>query len=322
MEDTTQAKRFLTPNDVEAMANSIVSQIPRRFQHVYGIPRGGVPAAMAVAAAYRKAGGSMLHVSTTEFDCSVQNTLIVDDIYDSGKTLAPWILRGYACAVLVARGRFAERIPNGLVVGEPIGPGWIVFPWEGNETGPEDAVRRLLQYLGEDPDAPHLQETPRRFLSWLNEFRAGQEPDFHATKFETCYSGMVVVRGIPFTSLCAHHLLPFSGRATVAYVPPIRKEPPQPTAVVLGLSKLARIVQHHAKRLQSQEEMTRQVLDAVKEASGTVDVAVTLSAEHSCMNFRGPRVPGAETITSELSGAFWTQPEARAEFMSFVHPSA
>lgn len=321
MTDTN--KLILSTREVAEAARLIAMQIPTTPLHIYGVPRGGASAALAIRGEMLRlfpdrsieliAGGDLDGVYATQ-----DNTLVVDDIYDSGATLKRFIERGYSCAVLCAK---ARDLPGRVYVGiRALSTEWVVFPWEGESSGgPEDAVRRLLQYIGEDPDAPHLQETPRRFLSWLNEFRADQEPDFHATKFEVRYDGMVVVRGIPFTSLCAHHLLPFSGRAALAYIPVLQPTMTPPELHnVLGLSKLARIVQHHAHRLQSQEEMTTQIRDAIQEASGSWSVGVVVSAEHSCMNFRGPRVPGAETITSALSGAFYEQDKTREEFMALA----
>jgi len=120
-------------------------------------------------------------------------------------------------------------------------------------------------------------------------------------------------------SLCAHHLLPFVGTAAVAYIP--RSAPNEPSSFprhILGLSKLARIVQHCAKRPTVQENLTEAIRRAIREAAQSPDVGVVLTAEHLCMSYRGPRVPGHETITSSLSGAFYDDPRAREELMLLV----
>lgn len=317
----TQMRLRLALRNVDEAARKVVAEIPNRPLNLYGIPRGGVPAALAVASAMHLRG-YVIALLDSEHDADPQSTLIVDDIYDSGATLKPWLDKGFSCAALFAKRPLNLPGPNDkhrLYVGATIPESvWAVFPWEtdNEEAGPADAVRRLLQYIGEDPDDPHLQETPRRVLAWFDMFRR-RDPDFVATTFEGVdYDGMVMVRRIPFVSLCAHHLIPFAGHAAVAYIPEARThETPKP---VIGLSKLARFVQHYASRLQNQEQLTTQIRDAVAEATLAESVAVRISAEHMCMNFRGPRVPGAETVTSSLMGAFRTDPKAREEFYSLA----
>lgn len=177
------------------------------------------------------------------------------------------------------------------------------------------AVRTILQSVGEDPDRPGLVETPRRVASMYAEMFSGLDldPGRHLeVTFPEEYDEMVLVRDIPFTSMCEHHLLPFTGVAHVAYVP---------NGEVTGLSKLARVVEEVSRRPQVQERMTQTVADLIEEKLRTRGVAVVCSAEHSCMSIRGIRKPGSRTVTSALRGIFKTDQATRAEFMSLINGS-
>lgn len=241
-----------------------------------------------------------------------EHSIIIDDIYDSGATLAPWIAEGFPCYALYARN--GERaLADGLAAfGHDLegATQYLQFPWE-NEMGPEDAVRRLLQYIGRDVSDASVAETPRRYLSWLNEFREDQ-PLPKMTKFEgVSYDEMISVSDLTFTSLCEHHLLPFTGRAHVGYIP-------TDGGNIIGLSKLARVVEWASRRTQVQERMTEEIRQAIAEATGSDSVGVVVEAEHMCMGMRGIRKPGHTTTTSSLSGAFRTEPETRAEFLKLA----
>jgi GTP cyclohydrolase I len=172
-----------------------------------------------------------------------------------------------------------------------------------------DAVRTLLAYIGEDPDRDGLKDTPRRFVKALGEMTKGytQEPlEILATRFQ-CYSDeLVIVRDIEFSSMCEHHLLPFIGRAHVAYLPAGDQ--------VLGLSKVARLVDAHAKRLQIQEKMTADIARDLYEVSP--DVAVQVIAHHSCMSVRGVGKAAARMVTTALKGRFKTDAELRGEVLA------
>ena len=176
----------------------------------------------------------------------------------------------------------------------------------------KDAVRTILEAVGEDPDRAGLKETPRRVAGMYAEMFAGLgvDPGRHLeVTFPEEYDEMVLVRDIPFTSMCEHHLLPFTGVAHVAYVP---------KGEVTGLSKLARVVEEVARRPQVQERMTQTIADLIEEKLSTQGVAIVVSAEHSCMSIRGIRKPGSRTITSALRGIFKSELSTRAEFMSLI----
>lgn len=176
----------------------------------------------------------------------------------------------------------------------------------------ESAVRTILKAVGEDPDRAGLVETPRRVAKMYAEMFAGlhTDPARHLrVTFPETYDEIVLVRDIPFTSMCEHHLLPFSGVAHVAYIPNGR---------VTGLSKLARVVEEVARRPQVQERMTQTVADMLERELETSGAAVVIQAEHSCMAIRGVRKAGSSTVTSALRGVFKTNPSSRAEVLSLI----
>jgi GTP cyclohydrolase I len=174
------------------------------------------------------------------------------------------------------------------------------------------AVRTILEAVGEDPDRDGLLETPRRVAKMYEEMFSGLhlEPARHLkVTFPETYDEMVLVRDIPFTSMCEHHLLPFTGVAHVAYIP---------NGKVTGLSKIARVVEEISRKPQVQERMTSSIAEMVNQHLSTSGVAVVVSAEHSCMTIRGIRKPGSSTVTSALRGEFKNNQSTRAEFMSLI----
>jgi GTP cyclohydrolase I len=181
----------------------------------------------------------------------------------------------------------------------------------------EKAVREILEAIGEDPDRDGLVRTPARMADMYEEIFSGlhDDPSTHLTvTFEAEHDEMVMVRDIAVTSLCEHHLVPFSGRAHVAYIP-------GDDGRITGLSKIARLVDGFAKRPQVQERLTTQIADALVEVLNPTGVFVVIEAEHMCMSMRGVKKPGSLTITSAVRGLFKTNPATRAEAMSLItHP--
>jgi GTP cyclohydrolase I len=174
------------------------------------------------------------------------------------------------------------------------------------------AVREILAAVGEDPDREGLVDTPDRVARMYAEIFAGLhlDPAVHLQKTFTQHADeMVIVRDIEFSSCCEHHLLPFTGRAHVGYLP---------DGKVVGLSKLARVVDAVARRPQVQERLTEQLADLIMNELQPRGVGVLVEASHSCMTIRGVRKPESMTITSALRGLFKTNPATRAEFMSLV----
>jgi GTP cyclohydrolase IA len=177
----------------------------------------------------------------------------------------------------------------------------------------ERAVREILAAVGEDPDREGLRETPARVARMYAELFAGlhEDPRRHLKKFftEKC-DEVVLVRDISFNSMCEHHMLPFLGKAHVAYLPGDR---------VIGLSKLARVVESVARRPQVQERMTEEIARLLVEELHAKGVAVVIEAEHTCMTIRGIRKPGSVCVTSAMKGVFRTGSSTRAELMTLIY---
>ena len=262
---------------------------------VFAVPRGGVPAALAI--------GNELNRKIRLVDDVAHADIIIDDLVDSGATMARYDKPFY---VLVDKR-------------EPEWAGkWIVWPWEAGSDGDvEDNVRRLLQFVGEDPNRGGLLETPARVAkAWL-EWCAGyaQDPADILKVFEDGadgYDEMIVVRDIPFYSKCEHHMADIFGTATIAYIP----NPDAPR--IVGLSKLSRLLDVYARRLQVQERLTAQVADSLMEHLKPKGAGVVIKARHMCMESRGINKQGSSTVTSALRGVFKTEPDTRAEFMSLT----
>jgi GTP cyclohydrolase I len=179
----------------------------------------------------------------------------------------------------------------------------------------ERAVRDILEAIGEDPDREGLKDTPARIARMYEEIFSGlnENPKDHIKVYfqEEKYEELVLVKDIPFYSMCEHHLVPFFGKAHVAYLPKDGR--------LCGLSKLARIVESVAKRPQLQERITATVADTLMEALEPYGVVVVVEAEHMCMTMRGVKKPGSKTVTSAVRGFFNKDVKARAEVMSLIN---
>jgi GTP cyclohydrolase IA len=179
----------------------------------------------------------------------------------------------------------------------------------------EKAVREILEAIGEDPDRDGLQATPSRVAAMYDEIFSGVAdcPDRHlAVTFEAGHDEMVMVKDIPLYSVCEHHLIPFIGKAHVAYIP-------NADGRITGLSKLARLVDSLSKRPQVQERLTTQIADEIDASLQPRGVLVVIEAEHLCMSMRGVRKPGPLTVTSAVRGQFRDSAATRAEAMQFIH---
>jgi len=264
---------------------------------LYGVPRGGIPAAYAVQSCLHHRGHPCEIV-----DSAQAAHYIIDDIVDSGATMD----------------RHSEHDLPFLALFTPANKpdGWLVFPWEqkDGESGAEDIPIRLLQYLGEDPTRGGLKETPKRFLKAWDHYSSGydQKPEDILKVFEDgaeSYDEMVLVKDIPVYSHCEHHLAPFFGVAHVGYIPDGR---------IVGLSKLSRLVDIYARRLQVQERLTSQIANALEEHLKPLGVAVVVECRHLCMESRGIQRQGSATVTSAMRGAMREAHEARAEFLTLL----
>jgi len=183
-----------------------------------------------------------------------------------------------------------------------------------DEAGIRTAVASIIKAIGEDPHREGLVDTPRRVAEMYAELFMGLDLDPREelkVGYEEGHREMVIVRDIPFYSMCEHHLLPFYGVAHIGYIPDINGR-------VVGLSKLARVVEIIASRPQIQERMATEIADAIMDGLKPSGVAVIVQAEHLCMIMRGVKKPGSNIITSALRGAFRTHPDSRAEFFSLL----
>ncbi len=260
---------------------------------VWGIPRGGA----IIAGILEMVNGCKAVQSPTE--CQV----IVDDIVETGKTKEE------------AKQAYPQLDFWAPITKQP-GMAWIRFPWEHDSaTEGEDNVVRLLEMIGEDPKRDGLRDTPARYVRALQELTKGQGFDA-ATLLDTKFSvehqdEMVVLRDLEFWSLCEHHLLPFHGTATVGYIPKAKKDGKYQ---VVGLSKLARLVDCVARRLQIQEAMTYQIASHIHKGLDALGAGCIIRARHTCMAMRGIQKNG-EMVTSALLGVFRDDPKVKAEFL-------
>jgi GTP cyclohydrolase I len=188
-------------------------------------------------------------------------------------------------------------------------PGRVVDASKFDRAATEQAALELLRAIGADVDLPELRETPRRVAASFAELLAPAELGATLFPSEGRYDELVVVREIPFHALCMHHLLPFHGHAHVGYLP---------GDTIVGISKLARVVEAFSRDLQLQERLTVAIADWLEQELTPRGVGVVLSAEHMCMSIRGVRKPGAQTVTSAMRGALRDDARTRQEFLSLV----
>lgn len=293
---TGQRYHELTWADVDSRLDHLLPSVVGK--RVYGIPRGG----SIVTGLLRNA-----RFNVDVVDDPWLADILVDDIIDSGTTKER-VLRTYELDTVALINKQDGKDRDAY-------PGWVVFPWEDIPGSPAktssgiDIAVRLLEYIGEDPKRNGLIDTPKRMVKAWDEMLGGyyQNPDDLLTWFIDDTDEMVVLKGIEFYSTCEHHLLPFYGTAAVGYIP---------TGRVLGISKLARLVDVFARRLQVQERLTRQVGEFLEQH--TEHVAVHVEAVHMCMMARGVKQQGSSLVTNYLTGAFRDKPEARQEFFSTV----
>lgn len=261
---------------------------------LYGVPRGGVPAAYLVSAVMKEWDFPHKIVETPE-----EADVFVDDLIDSGATMA----------------KFKKHFPKKQFVAlynKAPGDPWVVFPWEGTlEESGSDFTTRLLQFIGEDPTRGGLIETPARVAKAWKFWSRGydEDPKTILKVFEDGgedYDQMVLVRDIPVYSHCEHHLAAIFGTASVAYIP---------DGKICGLSKLNRIVDAFARRLQVQERLTHQVAESIDSVLSPKGVAVQLRCRHLCMESRGVCQQGHTTVTTALRGVFKDDVSAKEEFL-------
>ena len=294
------SRTYLDHSDIADLAISVREAIMNAgYGHAkcYPIPRGGVPAAYAI---YSREDCPFAIVNTPE-----EADFFIDDIIDSGTTMRRM------CDEIPGKPFFAliDKL-NGEYQEE-----WVVFPWEvtieGHDESATDIVTRLLQYVGEDPNRGGLLETPKRVLKAWKHWCGGYEMDAKSI-LKTFEDGAencdeMVVRVVPFYSHCEHHLAAIIGHAVVAYIP---------NKKIVGLSKIDRVVDMFARRLQVQERLTNQIAEAIQENLEPKGVAVWVNARHLCIESRGVRNQNSATDSLALRGVFKEDPRTRSEFLA------
>ena len=264
---------------------------------VYGIPKGGLIVA----------GLAGLNIVETPEEAEI----IVDDLIDSGETIKKYIGKKEIYVLYVKpHSPYRDKI-NYFKEEE----GWVEFWWEDKEKDQKDLVIRELEYIGENPKREGLLDTPNRVIKSWNKLYEGYKtnPDDILTVFtnESKIDQIVGLSNIEFYSTCEHHLLPFFGKAHIYYIPNKKGK-------IVGISKLARIVDIYARRLQNQERLSKQIADLIEEKLEPKGTAVILEAQHFCMKARGVEKENAIMKTSDLRGAFRKNEKARMELFQLI----
>ena len=291
-------KKFLTWKECYELGDKLYNKImslvhtPKNVK-IYGVPRGGICAAQCVVG---------FHAGVELVENPEDAHVFVDDIIDSGETAGKYLMR-YPYIPFFGLIEPPEKDENV----------WYVFPWETTEqNGPEDNIRRLLEYIGEDPNREGLLETPKRILKSYDRLFGGykKKPEDLMKVFEDgACNEMVILKNIKFYSTCEHHMLPFHGVAHVAYIP---------NGKVIGVSKLARLVDMYARRMQIQERIGTQVVEALMTHLEAKGAACIIEAQHMCMTARGVENQTSILTTSALRGAFLDNIQTRMEFLQMI----
>lgn len=292
----------LSWDEVVARAGLICTQIIRQNPtldlSLYGVPRGGIYPVLIVAGIFEK--------PVRIVEDPTEATVIIDDIIDTGSTRQ--------CYESKYGKPFYALIDKTAIESCAYLDYWVSFPWERMEAedSPTQNIVRLLEYIGEDPRREGLRETPQRVIKSYETLFGGyhQKPEDVLKVFKdgSC-DEMVLLRDCEFVSCCEHHMLPFLGKAHIAYIP---------NGTVIGVSKLARILEIYARRLQIQERLGQQVttcLDSLLHPKGS---ACILEAQHLCMTTRGVKKQSSVMVTSSLTGVFREDARTRSELMSML----
>ena len=294
---------ILNWQNVRSRAKEIAEEIMKsgvpNGLNLYGIPRGGIYAAQLVSAALDERGMSNILVESSELA-----QVFIDDIIDSGATRSKWVNEDDRPFFALVDKLGKDSKDNGR---------WVSFPWERmtTEIGPMENIRRIIEYIGEDPKREGLKETPERVIKSYEKLFGGykQKPSDVLKTFKDSCDEMVLVKNIEFFSTCEHHMLPFYGKAHIAYIP---------NGQVIGVSKLARVLEIYSRRLQMQERLCQQITSALEALLAPLGVACVLEAQHLCMVCRGVEKQNSVMVTSSLTGVFKTESVVRAEFMSMI----
>ena len=292
----------LSWSDVVHRARVIAERIDlifaKRAVKIYGVPRGGVYAAQSVMSFIE---GDAYLVEEPDDDC-----IFIDDVLDSAKTRDNIATEyDYDIPFYTLVNKQAEKSLQGI---------WVSFPWErmNKENAPTENIRRLIEYIGDDLNREGLQETPERVIRSYGKLFGGykQNPkDIIKTFKDDSCDEMVVIKNIEFFSTCEHHMLPFFGKAHIAYIP---------KGKVIGISKLIRILEVYTRRLTIQERICQQITGALQGMLKPRGAACVLEAQHFCMTARGVEKQNSIMVTSSLTGVFKESKETRNEFINMI----
>lgn len=279
---------YLTWDDVF----TALRKVDRPGEIVYGVPNGGMIAA-----------GFLREAQVTPFP--EKATIILDDLEDSGRTREHYQ-------------RLYPDIPFVVLFEKPTSE-WLVLPWETQHPGRsgeidsvQSNITRILEYIGEDPKREGLVDTPNRVIRSWGEIFSGykQNPADYLTVFDSDgYDQIIISKNIEFFSLCEHHMLPFFGKAHIAYIPDKK---------IIGISKLARLLEVYSRRLQIQERIGDQVTSALMTHLEPKGAACILEASHMCMQMRGVNKQQSVMTTSSMKGVFFDDARARSELMNLI----
>jgi len=300
----------VTPEELKVLVAEMYECVKLRgHRYIYGIPRGGTQVALALYE-YSKDQSHQLEIIGDLYFKNIEQVAVIDDLIDSGQTAKSFIDKRYCVYALYTKQHHSVGCKWHAMC--RIDPGvWIQFPWE-TSTSEENLVTRMLEYIGEDPSREGLRETPKRVLKawehWFSGYKKNPA-DIMKVFYDDTSQEMVMLKDIQLYSTCEHHLAPFIGKAHIAYVP---------NGKILGASKLARLLDIYARRLQIQERIAQQVVDTLEEHLQPVGAACYIEAQHLCISSRGVEKQGSTFVTSALSGCFQNNPAARAEFFSMI----
>ena len=277
-------------------------KVTKKYVNVFGIPRGGNYPAAIVA---KKLGIPQVFDPK---EIVKGKTLLVDDLVDSGATAKEWKTKT-KCDLLVA---YSDSLEKAEYVGALKEHGeWVVFPDESG-SGIEENIKRILQYIGEDVNREGLLETPKRVRKAYEEVFSGYKMDPKSlvkTFTQGTCKEMVILKNAEYVSFCEHHMFPFFGHCSIGYVPRDK---------VIGVSKLARLLDCYAKRMQIQERMTSQIADFLEKELDALGVYVVCEGVHFCMKGRGVKKQDSSMVTSAIRGQFMENAAMRQEFLSLI----
>lgn len=289
---------------LETDSTKLAVKIPKeRYKSVFGIPSGGILPGYIVC---KTLGLTLLSVEEYNALDNKKDCLVVDDLVDSGTTLAKYPNSDHA--VIYKK----PHSPEPTYYLEDIPKEWVNFPHEKEGTGVEEHIIRLMEYIGENPNREGLKETPKRVIKMYDEIFRGYKKDKKPkiTVFENEKDGIVYDQVISdtgsFYSHCEHHMVPFFGKYYFAYLPDKK---------IVGLSKVARIVDYYSAKLQIQERLVKEIVDALEEEIQPLGIALAIRAEHLCKTMRGAKKKG-EMSACDLRGVFKTEITTKQEFLS------